>query len=56
MNKSISVVIPTFNECESIPELVSTLQDVLKPYKKWEILLSIYFQSAIHIMDFNIGY
>lgn len=38
MNKSISVVIPTFNETESILELVSSLQSVLKSFKKWEIL------------------
>jgi glycosyltransferase involved in cell wall biosynthesis len=38
MNKSISVVIPTYNESESIPELVSILQNVFKTYKKWEIV------------------
>lgn len=38
MNKSLSIVIPTLNEKESISELVLSLQDVLKLYKKWEIL------------------
>lgn len=38
MNKSLSVVIPTYNEQESLPELVTTLKNVLKPYNKWEVL------------------
>ncbi len=38
MNKSLSVIIPTYNEQESLAELVTVLKDVLKPYNKWEVL------------------
>ncbi|NHZ86554.1 MAG: glycosyltransferase [Planctomycetia bacterium] len=38
MNKSLSVVIPTYNERESIAELVTALKDVLKSHNKWEVL------------------
>ena len=38
MKKSLSVVIPTYNEQESLTELVAALKDVLKPYNKWEVL------------------
>ena len=38
MNKSLSVIIPTYNEQQSLAELVTALKDVLKPYNKWEVL------------------
>ena len=38
MKKSISVVIPTYNEQESLTELVGILKDVLKPHEVWEVL------------------
>ena len=38
MNKSLSVVIPTYNELESLTELVSVLKKVLKPHNDWEVL------------------
>ena len=38
MKKSISVVIPTYNEQESLTELVGILKDVLKSQEKWEVL------------------
>ena len=38
MNKYLSVIIPTYNEQESLAELVTALKDVLKPYNKWEVL------------------
>jgi len=31
-------VIPTYNEQESLAELVTSLKDVLMPYNKWEVL------------------
>ena len=33
---NVSVVIPVFNEIESLPELKSELIDNLKTYQKWE--------------------
>ncbi|MCJ7802117.1 MAG: glycosyltransferase family 2 protein [Candidatus Marinimicrobia bacterium] len=38
MNKSLSIVIPTYNERESLAELVASLKDVLKSQKAWEVL------------------
>lgn len=38
MDKSISVVIPTYNEKESLIDLTNSLKNVLKQYKKWEVL------------------
>ena len=38
MKKSISVVIPTYNEQESLTELVGILKDVLKSHELWEVL------------------
>ena len=38
MNKSISVIIPTYNEQGSLAELVESLKDVLKSQKEWEVL------------------
>lgn len=38
MNKSLSVVIPTYNELESLTELITALKDVLKSHNKWEVL------------------
>jgi glycosyltransferase involved in cell wall biosynthesis len=38
MNKSLSIVIPTYNERESLAELVASLKDVLKSQKEWEVL------------------
>ena len=38
MNKSLSIVIPTYNEQESLVELVASLKDVLKSQKEWEVL------------------
>jgi len=38
MNRSLSVIIPTFNEKESIIELVKSLKDVLNKFEKWEVL------------------
>ena len=38
MNKSLSVIIPTYNEQKSLAELVTAIKDVLKPYNKWEVL------------------
>ncbi len=35
---NISVVIPVFNELESLPELKLELIKNLKPYKKWEVI------------------
>jgi len=37
MNKSLSIVIPTYNEQESLVELVASLKDVLKSQKEWEV-------------------
>ena len=38
MNKPISVIIPTYNEQESLTELVVSLKAVLKSQKEWEVL------------------
>lgn len=38
MNKSLSIVIPTYNERESLAELVTALKEVLKSQNKWEVL------------------
>ena len=38
MNKSLSVIIPTYNEKESLTELVESLKDVLKAQDQWEVL------------------
>jgi len=38
MKNSISVVIPTYNEQESLTELVGLLKDVLQSYQNWEVL------------------
>ena len=38
MKNSISVVIPTYNEQESLTELVGLLKDVLHAYQNWEVL------------------
>ena len=38
MNKSISVIIPTYNEQESLTDLVASLKAVLKSQKEWEVL------------------
>ena len=38
MKKSLSVVIPAYNERESLVELVIKLKEVLKSIKKWEVL------------------
>ena len=38
MNESLSIVIPTYNERESLAELVASLKDVLKSQKAWEVL------------------
>ena len=38
MNKSISVIIPTYNEQGSLVELVESLKDVLKSQKDWEVI------------------
>ncbi len=38
MNKTISVVIPVYNEVESLPELFSKLSYVLNSYSSWEIV------------------
>ena len=38
MNKSISVIIPTYNEQGSLAELAESLKDVLKSQKEWEVL------------------
>ena len=35
---NISVVIPIFNELESLPELKSELIQNLKIYKNWEVI------------------
>ena len=35
---NVSVVIPVFNELESLPELKLELIKNLKPYKKWEVI------------------
>ena len=37
-NPSISVVIPVFNEEESLERLYSELSHVLEPIAKWEII------------------
>jgi glycosyltransferase involved in cell wall biosynthesis len=38
MNPKISVVVPVYNEVESLPELVSQLKKVLEDQGRWEIL------------------
>lgn len=38
MNKSISVIIPTYNEQESLTDLVASLKAVLKSQTEWEVL------------------
>lgn len=38
MDKSISVVIPIYNEKESLPDLTKSLKDILKQYKEWDVL------------------
>jgi len=38
MNKSLSVIIPTYNEKESLTELIELLKDVLKAQDQWEVL------------------
>jgi len=38
MNKTISVVIPVYNEIESLPELFNRVSENLKPYQSWEII------------------
>ncbi len=38
MNKSISIIIPTYNEQESLADLVASIKDVLKLEKEWEVL------------------
>ena len=35
---NVSVVIPVFNEIESLPELKSELIDNLKAYQNWEVI------------------
>jgi len=37
-NPSISVVIPVFNEAESLERLYSELSQVLEPIENWEII------------------
>ncbi len=38
MIKPISVVIPVYNEIESLPELIQQVTDVLNPFRTWEII------------------
>ena len=38
MNKTISVVIPVYNEIESLPELFNRVSENLRPYQSWEII------------------
>ena len=37
-NHSVSVVIPVFNEAESLEKLYRELAQVLEPYSNWEII------------------
>lgn len=38
MTKSISVVVPVFNEIESLPELIKQVREVLDKFETWEII------------------
>ena len=35
---NVSIVIPVFNEIESLPDLVSELNDNLIQYENWEVI------------------